>query len=424
MREGSSVTRRDFLKTATAAVTFAAVSPALKAASLGADATAGGRSLVILQMIGANDTLNTFIPYTDPRYRAARPTLGIPDAKILPVDSTIGFHPSLPGLKDLYLQRKLAIVPQVGFSSLDRSHFRCEDVWMTASEDPDTEPRGWIGRWADLYASSPVEDLGVTPYTPRGLVAARALPACLTDLESFNVAGIPGDAAESALFESSLRANYGVARGTELLEFIRESGTKAFIAVDTLSRVPKGSAGYPATNLGRALSLAAKTIRQNVGTHIIWITLGGFDTHANQIRPPGQGGSLAGIHADLLSDLSLSLLAFQSDIENLGIADRTLVLAWSEFGRRVAENASLGTDHGKGGSLMLLGSRVAGGQLYGDPYDLADLDEGDLQVRIDFRRVYATIIRKWIGGDPDVVLGKRFEPLDLIESAPSRRRAS
>ena len=422
-----TLSRRDFVKGSLAAVSVAAFSPVLKAGVLGSDAL-GDRHLVILQLIGGNDTINTFIPYTDSRYRTARPQLGIPDAGILQVDSKIGFHSALSGLRDLYLQRKLAVVPHVGFSSLDRSHFRCEDVWMTANENPAAEPRGWIGRWADLYTNephSPVSDIGFATSTPRGLVASRVLPTCLNDLESFTVEGDATDSAEATLFANTLRANYAIKRDDAQLEVVRGSGNTAFGSIDLLATVPSASvtAKYPNTALGKAFGVIARIIQGNIGAKIFWVTLGGFDTHAAQVKPAAQGGALTGTHAGLLANVSSSLAAFQSDIEARGMAERTMVLAWSEFGRRVAENASLGTDHGKAGSLMLLGTRVEGGQFYGDAYDLATLDEGDLRTHVDFRAAYATIIRDWLGGDPEAVLGGRFENLGFIEKAAVRRRA-
>src|SRR5438034_1025869 len=172
-----TLTRRDFMKGSLAGASLVMFAP-----RLGANAPAAGRTLVIVQLIGGNDTVNTFIPYTAPQYRSVRPNVAIPDNTILQVDSRLGFHPAMSELHDLYQQRKFAFVTNVGFPSLDRSHFRCQDVWQTGNEDSNAEPRGWLGRWADLYAPetySAIADVGVASSTPRGIAASRVLPTCL-----------------------------------------------------------------------------------------------------------------------------------------------------------------------------------------------------------------------------------------------------
>jgi len=420
-----TLTRRDLMKGGLAGASLAFFSTKLAADVFASDA--GGRTLVVLQLIGGNDTLNTFIPYTDALYRAARPTVAIPDNRILQVDSRVGLHPSMKELHDLYQQRKFAFVTNVGFATLDRSHFRCEDVWQTANEDPNVEPRGWVGRWADLYtaaAYSPASDVGVANNTPRGLAATRVLPTCLVDLETFKVDGDVFYDAEAELFAKSVRKVYGGSRSDAVTEAIRHQGEVTFAAIDLFHSLPPVSAvvSYPSSALARALRFAAQVIAGGSGTNVVWVTLGGFDTHAEQVNAASAGGAAAGNHANLLRDVSTSLAAFQSDVEQRGLADRVLVMAWSEFSRRVQENASLGTDHGKAGSVMLLGTRVKGGQWYGDGYDLADLDEGDLKPRIDFRAVYATIVRDWLGGDPSLVLGRSYEQLGFLERDVPRRR--
>jgi uncharacterized protein (DUF1501 family) len=412
------LTRREFVKGGIAGTTLAYLSPQLLATTT----PTAPKSLVVLQLMGGNDTINTFIPYSDPLYRAARPTIGIPDAKILQVDSRFGFHPSMPELADLYRQGKFAFIPNIGFPSLDRSHFRCADVWQTASEDPNSQPRGWVGRWADMYVGdpySPAATVAVTDERPRGVASDRVQPTCILDLDSFAVHSQSGDPDGTTAFASSLRRIYGLTRSDATVETIRQQGNGTFQAIDLFHALPSpAQAGYPSDSLGSAFQFAAQLIAANYGTNVVWITLGSFDTHAMQVTP---GSPVTGNHADLWRDVSGSLSAFQRDIETRGIADRVLVVGWSEFGRRVSENASYGTDHGKAGSAMILGTRVRGGQWYGDPYDLSDLDDGDLKTRIDFRSIYATVIRDWLGGDDAAVLGGQYEQLGFV--MPSRRRA-
>jgi uncharacterized protein (DUF1501 family) len=417
-----TITRRDFAKLGFAGASLAFFSTRLGAAAL--SAFGQEHTLVVVQLIGGNDTLNTFIPYTDLRLRAARSTIGIPEAKVLKVDSRLGLHPSMTELAELYVAGKFAFVTNVGIPTPDRSHFYCQDVWQTANETPAIGEPGWIGRWADIYApssSSPAAVVGVTVSTPRGLVAKRVLPTCLTDVASFKANADPIDPSEADLLVRSLRRLYGLKKSSAILETIREQGSGAFEAVDLFHGLPPVSAviDYPASPLGLALQFAAQLIAGHHGTNVIWVTLGGFDTHSNEVTAKS---STEGAHASLLRDLSQSLDAFQDDIELRGLADGVLVMAWSEFGRRVQENSSLGTDHGKAGSVMLLGKGVKGGQWYGDPYDLSDLDEGDLKPRIDFRAVYATIIEGWLGGDPALVLQKQYDQLGfLVERRPRQR---
>ena len=417
-----TITRRDFVKTGFAGVSLAFFSTRLGAAALAA--TGSERTLVVVQMVGGNDTLNTFIPYLDPLYRVARATIGIPDPQILKVDSAFGFHPSMIELADLYRSRKFAFVTNVGFSTRDRSHFFCQDVWQTANESPEIGEPGWIGRWADLYAPtnmSPATIVGVAASETRGLVAKRAFPTCLVDLSVFKPSPEAPNS-EADLLARTLRRLYGFNKSSAMTEQIREQGDTAFRAIDLFQTLPPASSviDYPASPLGQALQFSARLIAGQHGTNVIWVTLGSFDTHADEVTA---ANSTKGAHATLLRDLSASLDAFQDDIELRGLADRVLVMAWSEFGRRVQENSSLGCDHGKAGSVMLLGSRVKGGQWYGDPYNLRDLDEGDLKPRIDFRSVYATIIKGWLGGDPSLVLGKPYEQLGFLQEASPRHRA-
>jgi uncharacterized protein (DUF1501 family) len=425
-------TRREFVKGGLAGASLAFFSTRLKADML-ADAEDAGRTLVVVQLIGGNDTLNTFIPYTDARYRAARPAIGIPDAEILHVDSRLGLHPAMHELHELYQRGKFAFVTNVGFQTPDRSHFYCQDVWQTGNEAPLPEEPGWIGRWADIYTTgtnySPATNIGVAVSTPRGLVAKRVLATCLLDIESFRARGNAGVPSEDELLVRSLRQVYGLKKTNSVMETIRQQGEKAFEAIDLFHALPPASVvvDYPvdeegaASSLTRALRMAAQFIAGGNGTKVIWVTLAGFDTHGSQVKPDNV---TSGTHARLLRDLSSSLSAFQRDIDARGLADRVMVMAWSEFGRRVSQNASYGTDHGKAGSVMLLGNSVRGGQWYGDSYDLADLDEGDLKPHIDFRSIYATIIRDWLGGDPRLVLQKDYEQLGFLEPKPRRRRLS
>lgn len=411
------VNRRDFLKVGGAAVSVSFLAPRFAFPS-----TSGDRILVILQLAGGNDALNTFIPYTDAKYRAYRPNLAIPDAEILKVDSRLGFHPSMEKLVPLWEQRKFAFVNSVGFSSLDRSHFHCQDVWQTASEDyghGSHSGTGWVGRFADLYLhdeATSLTSLAVGNRVPLGMASHEVIPAAVSGVAGYDVLTDARAPEDRPIYLETIRGLYdgGMAHGE--LDVVRANGAEMFDSVDRMKTIPppNETAGYPDSNLGRGFQLAAQVIDGGVGTRLVWLASGGYDTHSTQ----------AGMHAQLLGDVSASLAAFQADLELRGLADRVVVMAWSEFGRRVQENASAGTDHGKAGTVFLMGQGLNGGAFYGDVPRLDELDTGDLPTRIDFRSVYWTLISKWLGQDPEPVLLGRYENLGFIaDENPGRRRS-
>lgn len=390
------------------------------------------RCIVVLQMFGGNDTLNTFIPYADSRYRAARPTLAIPESALLPLDDRFAFHPALAPLLPLYRSRKFAFIPDLGFPTLDRSHFYCADVWHYGSETTSAEPGGWLGRFSDIYLSnpSPLRSIAVDTRIPTGISARLTTPTTIVDLPSFDVDTSESDAVERARFIASTRAVYQTSRTGEV-EFVRGSGERMLGTIDLLRTLPPPSAtaSYPRnsdgseTSLAQALRIVAQTIAADVGTTIAWVTIDGFDTHSQQIGSFAPGGSVTGLHARLLANVSGSLAAFQGELEQRHVDQRVLLLGWSEFSRRLSENASLGTDHGKASTAFVLGSGVKGGTYYGSAPDLSKLDDGDLRTKTDFRAVYSTIIRDWFARDPSPILGREYENLGFIERGAGRTRA-
>lgn len=418
-----NTTRRDFLKTAGLGVSVSFLAPKAFASSLiDPFAAADQKILVILQLAGGNDAVNTFIPYTDPRYRQMRPQLAIADSSILKVDSRLGFHPSLAKLQPLYDQGVFTFINNVGFPTLDRSHFRCQDVWQTGDDSYGQIQRGvlgWLGKYADTYLSdsaTSLTSLAIGTKIPLGMRSDDVIATVVTDAASYEVQTSSRPAADRNAFISALRGIYAQPEDAGDAGMIRSAGTEMFESIDLMKTIapPSTTVTYPTSALGRAFSLVAQTLGGNVGTQAVWVTTGGFDTHGTQLN----------VHANLLTDVGDSLSAFYADLNNRGLADRVVVLAWSEFGRRVQENASLGTDHGKAGTVFLLGKPVNGRQFYGDVPSLSDLDNGDLKTRIDFRSVYWTIIQDYFGKDPEPVLGKRYENLGFIrkESVPTPRR--
>ncbi len=399
-----TITRRRFLKS-TAAATVVLVTPrGLRAAT----PPAARRTLVVVQLAGGNDSLNTLIPYADKRYRTLRPTLAIAERDLLPIDGRFGLHPALARLQPLYKDGSLALIDGVGFPSLDRSHFRCQDVWQTGDEGcgrDDRQRLGWIGRYADLHlggAESPLVTLAIGNRAPLGMIVRKRRPTVIADLTRFRLPGGDDDVLRA------LRDIYSLPRTEDpLSDTIRGCGEDLFLSADAHQRTPvrPARAAYPESPLGEALRNVAAMIDAHVEVQAAWVTSGGFDTHAMQ----------AGDHAALLSDLAASLAAFQADIVARSLREQVVLMAWSEFGRRAAENASAGTDHGKAGIVFVMGQQVRGG-LYGEPPDLGRLDAGDVPPRVDFRSVYATLIRNWYGHDPEPVLGHPYPTLGFLRT--------
>lgn len=412
-------TRRDFLRLTAAGTTLSFFSPTVFATPASGS---GDKVLVVLFLNGGNDAVNTVVPYADSRYRTLRPTLAIPDSSLVHLDDRNALHPSLAALEPFYASRKLALLNGVGFPTLDRSHFHCRDVWMTAAAADDHHGgggtgggRGWLGRYADLYLphiDSPLTTIAVGNASSLALDAESVLPATIPANGTFDIVTDPRAGRDA--WTAAMRAIWSGERSAEDLEMIREQGSETFGAIDLVKTIPPPSATatYPEEALGAAFRLAAQVIAGDIGTHAVWINHGGFDTHSAQ----------SGDHTQLLTDVAASLAAFQSDLDARGLSDRVVVMAWSEFGRRVQENASLGTDHGKAGTVLLLGNAVKGGEVYGGPWDLANLEDGDLPTTVDFRAVYATLIHDWYGNDPVPVLGGHYENLGFIGTAARRRR--
>ena len=407
------ISRRDFVRIGAGGITVSLLCGDLLKADV---AGAMPRMLVVLQMTGGNDALNTFIPYTDSTYRSVRPTIGIADKDILKVTDRMGFNPVLAPLVSLFQAGKFTFINNVGFSSLDRSHFRCRDVWQTGIELPGPAPRGtrgWLGRYADLYlseGSTAVTTFAVDGRAPVGLVSDTISGTTITDPDSF---ASSTDLVADADFKNALFEIYGQQRSSATAEFIRTRGNAAFQAVDLFKRLgaPPLNA-YPNTSLAKSLALVARIAAANIGTAVVWISLEGFDTHG--LQPQTQ--------STLLGSIAGGLAAFQQDITTRGLSQNVLVLGWSEFGRRIAENGFKGTEHGKAGSVFLLGDSVKGGVYYGGLPDLAHPDDGDVPTQIDFRSVYWTIIQDWFQRDPLPVLSKSYENLGFLQRATGRTR--
>lgn len=370
-----------------------------------------GKILVVVEMNGGNDGLNTVVPFTDPRYSQYRRSLALAPGSLVPLTDSLGLHPSLASLKGLYDQNRVAIVQGVGYPSPNLSHFRSTEIWQTAEPDA-IASTGWLGRYLDTIAipgSTMLDAINIGFETPA--VLATATSAGVASIDSFASYTIAGDGAQpqdDANKFATFAGLYDDVRGDEsTLDFIANTGLAAYESSGVISQVADDyvpAVAYPEDPFSQSLLKIAQLIGANLGTDIYVTGLGSFDTHANQ----------AGDHARLLQWLSDGLAAFHQDVVAHGRGDDVLVMTFSEFGRRVNENESLGTDHGTAAPLFVLGNAVSGG-IYGDHPSLVNLDDNyDLIHEIDFRSVYATVLRHWLQVEPESILGSAFEDIGFL----------
>lgn len=357
--------------------------------------------LVVCQLSGGNDGLNTVVPYADKLYYSLRPTIGIADKDVLKISDAIGFHPSLSALGDLYKEGKVAVVQNVGYPHPNRSHFKSMEIWQSASPDS-TLHYGWLGRYFDhVTATNPVMALGLSTEKPLALTGERSSVPCFASLA--DVQNMIGDADAEKMLRQIQGSDAPAGSAARAVQLANES------ALDAMSILKKQLAGftpkqtYANDAFGNGFKQIAELVATSPATRVVYFSAGGFDTHARQ---PDQ-------HAKLLKGFGDAVLAFQREMEAIGKADKVIVMVFSEFGRRAAENSSQGTDHGAAAPMFLIGSKVKGG-LHGPLPDLANLVAGDLDHKIDFREVYAAALDTWMGGDSAVVLGQQFTPADVL----------
>ena len=388
-----SLARRSFLASSGGVLCGLNAPGLLGRAAAAGGAKGGERALVVVQLSGGNDGLNAVVPFADPAYRKARPKLAIPPADVLKIDGETGFHPSLRGFADLLEAGSLGVVRGVGYPNPDRSHFVSTDVWQRAALPDGADGRvrsrtGWLGR-ALPQMGGVSAGLHVGEGEPPGALLGDAGPApSLRDAAAYRLRG---------------RSAPPPATAAGLLGQVEAAAAEAAASSERVRRATEANApdaaGYPDTGLAERLKLVARLIDADLPERVFYTDLPGFDTHA--VQPATQPA--------LLEELGGAVAAFFADLRARGQADRVTLLAFSEFGRRVAENGSGGTDHGAAGPLFLAGPRVRGG-LIGPAPSLTDLDGGDLKWHTDFRTVYAALLRDWLGVDADAVLGGRFEP--------------
>jgi len=409
------ITRRQFVQGGVAAFTVTFAAPEF-ISDLARAQGARTRNLVVLYLSGGNDALSMLIPYNDPFYRSRRPTLQVPAANVLQVgtDSSrvaLGLNPRLTGLKQIFDQGSLALIQRTGYANQSRSHFQGTDIWSTA--DPaNSTGLGWVGRYLDSLPS-PVDSLvgwNTTSALPHVLQAGHvAVPAIPNPSGyAFNSPNVGAEA--TAERNAAVRINSHVPINRPQLAFVYGSSQAALATLDRVATVAtyNGTVNYPAGNgFAQALKAVAGAMVRGVGTKIFYVTTGGFDTHSQQ----NQNG--AGTYNGLMGTLNDGLIAFYTDLKNQGLLEDTLVLSFSEFGRRITENGSGGTDHGAATVMLAMGGRVNGG-LYGTAPNLNNNDAAnptlentgaDVHYETDFRSVYARVIDQWLGANSVAILG-------------------
>jgi uncharacterized protein (DUF1501 family) len=368
--------------------------------------------LVVVQLSGGNDAINTVVPYGDPHYYDHRPNLGIPQDQVLAIDDHVGFHPAMQPLKDLYDQGKVAVIQGVGFPNCNRSHFRSMDVWHTCEPDK-LATEGWLGRTIrDLDPNKENVLTGIN--YGRGLPHALTLPgvpvASVANLEAYGLlTGIEEEERIAALDMFS-RMYSPAMGGSFTYNYLSQTGMDAFKGADILKTVPDkytSSVEYGNNPVARYLRMMAMTIVGDVGARILYTTApyNSFDLH----------GSSPTLQAKLWTDVSNYVRDFFDDLHEQNLADNVIMLLFTEFGRRVRDNGN-GTDHGTGGVALVVGDKVKGG-LYSEYPSLAPEKQadGDLQFNYDFRGLYATILEQWMGLDSKPIVNGSFEQLAMIE---------
>ena len=367
---------------------------------------AADRVLVVINLQGGNDGLNMVVPHGMPQYYRYRPSLGIAPRDVLQIDRVVGLNPQMTSLKSMFDAGNVAIVQGAGYPKPDHSHFRSTEIWQTAAPER-YESTGWVGRYLDA-ADLPKENLfnavALAPVLPELMLSRRVDVPAIAGLRGYGLTSDRNAPQRSAF--SSLLHDERVPFASPYLATVATIEDHAQRGSQELPKLLAGyttTAAYPATAIGRSLALAAQIAGSRLGTRVIYVQHGSFDTHAGQ-RPTQDR---------LLRELSDGLKAFYDDLAAHGNEKRVLTLTFSEFGRRVAENASRGTDHGEAAPMLLVGGRVKGG-LYGAHPSLDDLDNGDMRFTLDFRSVYATVLEKWFARSPSEILAGTFPTLTLF----------
>jgi uncharacterized protein (DUF1501 family) len=404
-------TRRDFLRSS-AIIALGVASPPWLAQIAKADIlkqAKGGKIdpdniLVVCQLTGGNDGLNTVIPWSNSAYYSMRPTLGQKEEAILKLDEKMGLHPNMAGFKDLFQRGRAAIVQNVGYPNPNRSHFRSMEIWQTANPDA-VEQYGWLGKYLDGQAkggsTNPVMAIELSRNKSAAFNAKVASVPCFASLA--DVKSLVGDPDAERLLREVQGMDAPAGSNTAAVQKANYSALDAMAELNKSIDKYQSRFTYANDQFGQGFKQIAQLIATSPKTRIVYLSGGGFDTHSRQ----------ADQHAALLKGFSDAVKVFMDEMEAIGKANKVTILVFSEFGRRCQENNSQGTDHGAAAPMFVIGGRVKGG-LVGPNPDLSDLDRGDLRWHVDFRQVYSTVLDEWMGADSASIFGKKFEHVSLF----------
>lgn len=403
------IQRRSFLKMGSLATASLFIPKMLQAiVRRGEDLiTPGNKVLVILQLSGGNDGLNTVIPVRNDIYYRSRPVLGLAREKTLALTDEVGLHPQLSFFKSLYDEGHLGILNSVGYPDPDRSHFRSMDIWQSGSESSEIWQTGWLGRYLDEQCKDcalPTQAIEIDDTLSLALKGARQKAIALQDpkqlynnshqdyLKSLSMAHQAGRHQEE--HERPVDYLYQTMAGTlSSADYIFEK-----------SKAQETATAYPKTELGKHLKTIASLILSDINTQVYYVSVGSFDTHADQ----------QGQQSRLFGQINEAIAAFTQDLKDNHRFDDVLLLTFSEFGRRVTQNASNGTDHGTANNMFFIGGGLKQKGLLNAMPDLQDLQDGDLKYKVDFKSVYATVLKHWLGADDKAILGRQMDYLSFI----------
>jgi uncharacterized protein (DUF1501 family) len=397
------IKRKEFIQIGSLATASMMVPKFLKAFEGASMVPSGNKVVVILQLSGGNDGLNTVIPVRNDLYYKARPKLGIEKTRALSLTDEAGLHPSLTGFKELYDDGSLSILNNVGYPNPDRSHFRSMDIWHTASQSSEYWNTGWVGRYLDAQCNG----------CDKPTQAIELDDVLSLSLKGENIKGIAvkdprrlyGTANEK--FFRDVMKNHSDEKGEQPVDYLYKTMAETLSSADYIfkqSRMHPTNAVYPGTGLGNSLKTIASLIYSDINTKVYYVSLGSFDTHTNQ----------EGQQQRLFTEMNDAVKAFVKDLKANNRFNDVLFFTFSEFGRRVAQNASNGTDHGTANNMFFISGGLKQKGLINEQPNLADLEEGDLKYKIDFKNAYATVLKKWLNADDQSILTKQYDYLNFI----------
>jgi uncharacterized protein (DUF1501 family) len=397
------IKRREFLQVGSLATASFMVPKFLKAFEKGQLVPPGNKVLVVLQLSGGNDGLNTVIPVRNDIYYKVRPRLGIEKAKALELTDEVGLHPALTGLRDLYHEGNLGIMNSVGYPNPDRSHFRSMDIWHSASKSDEYLYTGWIGRYLDAQCAGcdkPTQALEIDDTLSLALKGEQAKALAMRDPRR-----LYGTSQEK--FFKEMAANHKDEAGEQPVDYLYKTMAETVASADYIfkqSRLHPTNAQYPNSGLGQSFKTIASLIFSEINTKVYYVSLGSFDTHIGQ----------AGQQQRLFNEMNEAITAFVKDLKANNRFQDVMLMSFSEFGRRVAQNASGGTDHGTANNMFFVSGGLKQKGILNDMPNLGDLQDGDLKHKVDFKQVYATILKNWLNTDDKKILGNQFDYLPFL----------